>query len=57
MDAGKTPGSNSAAKTLQKRIFIDLDRPRSVFGVKTSTFGLPFGIDFSFFSENGESVL
>ena len=30
-----------------------LGRPRSVFGAKTSTFGLPFGIDFSFFSENG----
>ena len=34
-----------------------LERPRSVFGAKTSTFGLPFGIDFSTFSENGESVL
>ena len=34
-----------------------LERPRSVFGAKTSTFGLYFGIDFSTFSENGESVL
>ena len=34
-----------------------LERPRSIFGAKTSTFGLPFGIDFSTFSENGESVL
>ena len=34
-----------------------LERPRSVFGAKTFTFGLPFGIDFSTFSENGESVL
>ena len=33
------------------------ERPRSVFGAKTPSFGLPFGIDFSTFSENGESVL
>ena len=29
-----------------------LERPRCVFGAKTSTFGLPFGIDFSTFSRN-----
>ena len=34
-----------------------LERPRSVFRPKTYTFGLPFGINFSTFSENGESVL
>jgi hypothetical protein len=34
-----------------------LGRPRSVFGAKNKTFGFPFGIDFSTFSENGESVL
>ena len=28
-----------------------------VFKAKTSTFGLPFGIDFSMFFENGENAL
>ena len=33
-----------------------LGRPRSVFELKTSTLGLPFGMDFSILFENGESV-
>ena len=34
-----------------------LERQGVVFWAKSITFGLPFGIDFSTFSENGESVL
>ena len=33
-----------------------LERPKSHFGSKMSTFGLPFGIDFSTFFENRKSV-